>query len=698
MKKRIGYVMVVLLFIFLSTFVVVAAEKSDDESTLSEFIIEDGVLVSYEGYDEVVTVPDGVMKIGEGVFRYNDTVKKVILPEGITEIGASAFAGSSIEEINFPQSLEYVDEHAFSGSALKTVTAPECLEFESGRFAFRGCANFGENEGLLIVGNVLVDGSGVNPVDGVLIIPEGITVIATDAFNYEKTGIYKVILPEGIKSIGDGAFFFATNLKEINFPESLTYIGEHSFYHTGFDKVTIPDGVTYIGEDAFLIAGNGSQLTIFGKTGSAAQAYAKENGHSFYPTNMDDFEIVDNVLIKYLGTDAKVTLPDGVTKIEDSAFADNTTVTSVTIPEGVTLIGQKVFQDCVNLSEVNLPDSLTEICYAAFDGCESLERLTLPVGIQGLKNCIFVEANYDILAGTADFNPCYIKELKVEAPNFEILIEPWGLPRWTLCLTELETVYGYDNTDAMTLAEENEATFVPLEENVEDMAVNYSNTLHYNGDVDKDGQVGAEDALAILRHVVNLEALLSLERGEVDGVEGITAVDALQVLRYVVELDAKVVRKPEAFETYQFSANGKFQSLSDEVINQTEVIESKDELTAFMQSVYDQYCTSANEKEFETAKAYFALLDDAYFEENVCVVTVDTGKLGWGRYTVDTLTNLDTYLEGQKIYRRGLVLNYEVGTDTPISSASENSPYILVSSTTIPKEALKGAVLEEVIK
>ena len=71
-------------------------------------------------------------------------------------------------------------------------------------------------------------------------------------------------------------------------------------------------------------------------------------------------------------------IPEGVTVIEDRAFAYCSTLKSITIPKSVTKIGNNAFFGCTNLTSVNIPDSVTSIGAGAFNGCSSLTSITLP--------------------------------------------------------------------------------------------------------------------------------------------------------------------------------------------------------------------------------------------------------------------------------------------------------------------------------
>ena len=104
-----------------------------------------------------------------------------------------------------------------------------------------------------------------------------------------------------------------------------------------------------------------------------------------------DFQIDNGRLVKYLGTDSNVTIPDGVTCIEPLAFANNETITEVQIPESVKIIQTLAFCDAKNLVYVNFPQGLLEIGRRAFEGC-ALTEAKIPDSVlliedDAFRNC-----------------------------------------------------------------------------------------------------------------------------------------------------------------------------------------------------------------------------------------------------------------------------------------------------------------------
>lgn len=128
-----------------------------------------------------------------------------------------------------------------------------------------------------------------------------------------------------------------------------------------------------------------------------------------------DFEIKNGVLVKYLGTSTKVTIPNTVKAIGSSAFMSKSQIVSVTIPSSVTKIGDFAFAYCSNLSSINIPDSVTTIEASAFLDCRSMKTFKLPsklkrieegtfAGCQGLENITIPDSVTFI--GISAFSSC----------------------------------------------------------------------------------------------------------------------------------------------------------------------------------------------------------------------------------------------------------------------------------------------------
>ncbi len=131
--------------------------------------------------------------------------------------------------------------------------------------------------------------------------------------------------------------------------------------------------------------------------------------------NYDDFDIIDGVIIEYLGPGGAVIVPsvdkDGneVTKIDASAFKGNKNLTAVYICEGITEIGHSAFRGCTNLTEVSLPYSLEVLGkYEVFAGT-SIASLTVPAKVKELPDTLVTTATGENAPGI-DFTDLIISD------------------------------------------------------------------------------------------------------------------------------------------------------------------------------------------------------------------------------------------------------------------------------------------------
>ena len=199
-----------------------------------------------------------------------------------------------------------------------------------------------------------------------VIIEDGVTSIGAEAF-YQCTNLTEISIPESVKSISYNVFKECTGLKEINIPEGVQSIGSNAFNGcTQLTKVILSDSVTSIGAWAFW--------------------ECKELKSISLPKHLT---WIPGCMFSSCTSLAEITIPEGVTAIGDYAFSGCTGLAEITIPDSVKSIGEQAFSGCSSLQSIKIPDSVTRIGTKAFSGCTSLAEITIPDSVTSIGENAF---------------------------------------------------------------------------------------------------------------------------------------------------------------------------------------------------------------------------------------------------------------------------------------------------------------------
>lgn len=353
----------------------------DYKQKIKKIIINEGIeTIGEEAFRyssvETLVLPSTLKSIGEFAFGECENLTDVVFPSELQSKWAMIWHGAfcdcvNLNDIKIPEGIGGIADLVFSGcSNLKTVYLPvslhgigigtfyECENLKDVYYA--GTAEQWENLGLTETQNEvlhtarihLADGSIYTPPiggtfgdltwsfsqDGVLTISgygemedftvSGGTTANTPWLEYRHK-IKKIVIKDGVTSIGKNTFYGTYYVTEVALPKTLTKIRDYAFFYCPrLENINLPDGLEEIGSSAFTSC---------------------------------KFKSID--------------IPDSVVKIGAMAFDTNRELTQVVLPNGLQVVGAYTFNWCSGLKEITIPKSVKKIWVGAFDGCDVLHNV-----------------------------------------------------------------------------------------------------------------------------------------------------------------------------------------------------------------------------------------------------------------------------------------------------------------------------------
>lgn len=239
-----------------------------------------------------------------------------------------------------------------------------------------------------------------------LIINEGVETIGNHAFQLIGT-LKDITIPDSVTSIGDYAFCQLPTLETVTLSRNTLELGDYAFYQDSMlSQIDLPEGLKSIGENCFNMTFHLANLNIPDSVTEIGYS-GLTNCAEWYCKQTDEFMIVgDGILYQFLGTERNVTVPDEVQQISGGAFCmptekmfgdteaielvPNQNITGITLSKNVHDIPPRLFAEMKGLQKVMLPSTLTSIGNEAFSGCVNLTTLKIPSGVTEIgRNAFF---------------------------------------------------------------------------------------------------------------------------------------------------------------------------------------------------------------------------------------------------------------------------------------------------------------------
>ena len=196
--------------------------------------------------------------------------------------------------------------------------------------------------------------------------------------------LHKLILPEGVKTINEGAFH-CSFIDNLLIPSTVTTVGQYAFAYSHIQKLDLPDNMTEIGDYNSSYGGAFNGMYWLKSLKLPKNLTYIPNYAFSYCYYLEDvvlpveLEKINEYAFRGCNNMKLQSFPDKLTYIGEYAFADNynigKNVESLVIPESVTFIGESAFENCRGLEAITIPVSIWTMPKSILSGCTNLKTL-----------------------------------------------------------------------------------------------------------------------------------------------------------------------------------------------------------------------------------------------------------------------------------------------------------------------------------